>query len=173
MAFVPNIGHQIIIEPSEGFKKLGRMDLWSKHLPAMLRKIGLAVQHEIIVELTKAGFKNPTGTIEKSIKVDVNVGESSVIIYADKQVAPYAIYQERGVHRHQMTYLTRATRAIPLGFANVKGTIFRKATPKSMSEGKWVHPGYVGKWFFDKGVKSAFEKIQQSTKELLLSIQGD
>jgi len=154
----------------KGIKNLATRQVWERQLPKVLNQIGLLVQREVIKKLNTASFKNSAGLIQKSIKFRVDLEKSRVIIYSDPSVAPYAKYQESGVKRHQMRYLLKAVRAIPLEFADVKGITFRRATEKSMQDGRWVHPGYEGKHFFRDGVKEAVKLVQERLKSLVVSI---
>lgn len=166
---MPAVGHILRFDIPEAFKKTG---INPATIEKALKNIGATVQGEIIKELNQTGFKNATGNLQKAIKVDVQPSNGRVLIYADNAVAPYAPYQEKGVHKHQMTYLLKAKRPIPMSFADVKGPIFRKATQKSMDKGKWVHPGYPGKYFFKKGIENAMTKINQHLKFLSFKVVG-
>ena len=73
---------------------------------------------------------------------------------------PAAQYLNKGVKPHQMIYLERADRPIPIIKENGE-LIFRNATRASMQRGSWQHPGIKGKHFLDRGVRKAREKIKE------------
>lgn len=95
--------------------------------------------------------------------VGFTVGARSVTFHLDHGLAKgIGLYQNSGVRRHQMTYLTKSKR--PIAFVTKKAnprkgervgdTVFRMASHKSMQDGKWWHPGYPGKKFFETGLKN-------------------
>jgi hypothetical protein len=89
---------------------------------------------------------------------------------------PAAKYLDKGVKAHQMTYLSKSDKPIPI-LTDEGDVIFRSATPKSMQEGKWQHPGIKGKNFIERGVEKAREKVKeriaQSIKDRIKSrLQG-
>jgi len=64
-----------------------------------------------------------------------------------------AQFLEKGIKKHQMKYLMKSKKPIPIPDGAVN-TIFRWATPKSMAEGKWMHPGFTrGKGFMKTAIK--------------------
>jgi hypothetical protein len=78
--------------------------------------------------------------------------------------ADYAGILNDGVKRHKMTYL-QDRGPIPIVARNGR-TVFRMATEKSMTEGKWVHPGFKrGKKFFDNSI----EKISTESQKILFN----
>lgn len=69
--------------------------------------------------------------------VEVRVGPSSITVVA-KHPAFRPLLE--GQKRQQMRWLTKAKRPIPI--VTDDGTvIFRSATPRSMENGSWYHPG--------------------------------
>jgi len=69
--------------------------------------------------------------------------------------ADHASYVNQGVNKHQMVYLTKSSKPIPIDAAN---KIFRWASPESMKKGKWWHPGFLrGKNF----TKAAMERVRK------------
>lgn len=64
-----------------------------------------------------------------------------------------------GQKKQQMTWLTKSPTPIPI--INEQGKlIFRNATAKSMSEGRWVHPGHKP--------TTIVEKAREEAKKLLI-----
>jgi hypothetical protein len=75
-----------------------------------------------------------------------------------------ASYLEKGIRKHQMKYLMKSKKPIPVDVAN---GIFRWASPKSMAEGKWVNPGVKrGKRFFETAVKRTREQTAEQFKSI-------
>lgn len=167
----PVIGYEMNVKVPEEWENMSKGDVWKRMAAKVLTQVGLIVQKSIINELNHSQFKNATGNIQNSIKFLVDGPKNKVIVFSDKDIAPYAVFQERGVRRHQMTYLVKATRAIPLQLEAIKGTMFRKATQKSMDEGKWMHPGYPGKMFFKMGILMAGVEINKRLKGLVFKVQ--
>ena len=78
--------------------------------------------------------------------------------------ADHASYINKGVNRHQMVYLTKADKPIPLDVAN---NLFRWASPKSMKQGKWIHPGFKrGKGFMDASVKRVRQEMDPEFRRI-------
>jgi len=69
--------------------------------------------------------------------VAVRVGPSSVTIVATHPAFKPLV---EGRRPRQMTWLTKATRPIPIVLDSGE-VIFRNATPRSMENGSWYHPG--------------------------------
>src|SRR5512137_74885 len=59
-----------------------------------------------------------------------------------------------GREEQQMKWLTKARAPIPI-VTETGEIIFRSATPKTMADGKWVHPGYQKTNLLDKARKEA------------------
>ena len=74
-------------------------------------------------------------TLAKSVSIEVK-GEGLVITAKNAAWTPYI----GGQKPQQMTWLTKAKAPIPIVTESGK-VIFRSATPRSMREGKWMHPG--------------------------------
>lgn len=126
----------------------------------LLEETGAAAVEEIQKEIRRLAFKGSPDRLLKSFSFRVE-GKSTLVIESDH---PAAKYLNRGVRRHQMTYLAKSAKPIPIIMDD--GSVkFRSATPKSMQEGKWVHPGIRGKNFLDRGIEKAKEKIKEKIKE--------
>jgi hypothetical protein len=65
-----------------------------------------------------------------------------------------------GQRRQQMTWLTKAKRPIPIVLDSGK-LIFRKASPRSMMNGRWWHPGRDPSDFLTKAKKETREYIKK------------
>lgn len=98
------------------------------------------VQREILKNLREeiqAQAFSPRAKRALKEGVTTKVGANSLKIIA-KHPAFYPLLE--GQKREQMTWLTKATRPIPIILDD--GTlIFRNATARSMSRGRWYHPG--------------------------------
>lgn len=70
--------------------------------------------------------------------VGTRVQKSSVLVIAKH---PAFLPLVRGKKPQQMKWLTKATRPIPIVLEDGK-VIFRNATTRSMSAGRWYHPGH-------------------------------
>ena len=136
------------------------------------------LNRKMLNNIGRAGVKNIKAaqmlTSKKGVRIrkgiGFTVGARSVTFHLDygtKKGAGY--YQDKGVRRHQMKYLTKSKSPIPLVAKRnnpAKGekigdTIFRWATQASMNRGGWMHPGYKGKKFFGKGIKLTKEEFKQ------------
>lgn len=79
-----------------------------------------------------------------------------------------ASYINVGIRKHQMKYLTKSKSPIPVDAAN---GIFRWASPKSMADGKWVHPGFHrGRKFFETAVKRTREQTADDFRSIAKKI---
>lgn len=123
----------------------------------VLRKIGAKGVSNIRNEL-KARNLIDTGDTKKSITY--NMTPQGVKFIAEG-AAPYL---EKGVRKHQMKYLMNSSKPIPV---DVMNAVFRWATPKSMAEGKWVHPGFKrGKGFMSSAIKKTREQTSEDIKQV-------
>lgn len=77
----------------------------------------------------------------------------------------------KGQTTEQMTWLTKATRPIPIITESGK-MIFRNATAKSMADGKWQHPGRKPSTFVERAKKVSREHIKERLrKEAVKSVR--
>ena len=82
--------------------------------------------------------------LAKAIKVKVL--QSSIQVVSDH---PAFLPLIKGQRREQMQWLTKAKAPIPIVLDNGK-LIFRSATPQSMANGRWWHPGRAPTDYIDK-----------------------
>lgn len=139
---------------------------------SLLEETGDLAIEEIKKEIRRLTFKGSAKNLLDSFSYRVE-GKSTLIIESNH---PAVKYLDKGVRSYQMKHLTKADKPIPIVMDD-GSVIFRTATPKSMQEGKWVHPGIRGKNFLDKGLEKAREKIKEKVKEdiknrLLKRMQG-
>ena len=145
-------------------KKLLDPERWEHFKSELLMKIGAELQSRVQFKINNQLWKKSSGRLQNSInfKVVVTAKESYITVGSSVN---YAKWQEQGVRPHVMAYLLNSTKAIPLQTS--QGTIFRRATLKSIGEGKWRHPGYSGKWFFRKSLEEVIPLIPFYIRETL------
>ena len=74
-------------------------------------------------------------------------------------------------------YQARAPIPIVKGWTKGQGkgvaamTMFRRPTEKSMAEGKWKHPGYVGSHFLEKALVDFVQELAKRHPELVFNYQ--
>lgn len=73
----------------------------------------------------------------------------------------------RGQKSEQMRWLVKARAPIPI-ITDEGKLIFRSATPKSMANGHWVHPGRQPTSFIDQAKKEARTYIRQNLSKVIL-----
>lgn len=157
--------------------------------------IGLVIQNKIKDKLNRYQFKKGTGSprMRDAVKMKVDRDKLEVTIFNEKSQAPYAIWQEKGVHKQKMTWLIGKT--IPYKIINGhfvfagrnsrfflkdKNVKFAKITAESFNRtnpvtGKpsWEHPGYPGKFFYRDGLKESLSEIKEQLKGFTLRVAGD
>jgi hypothetical protein len=118
----------------------------------VLRTLKTEMLRRIKAQLTQTTFSDRAKkALAKAVKIEVH--ESSLRITANHPAwRPLVEGQRSG----QMTWLTKARRPIPI-VTETGEIIFRSATPKSMSDGKWVHPGRAPSNFIEKARQEARE----------------
>ena len=101
--------------------------------------------------------------------LQIKMGPNSVtVITKDPAFRPLLEGQKKG----QMRWLTKAKRPIPIVLDSGK-LIFRSATPKSMKDGKWVHPGRQPTTVIEKAREATRETLKrQLKKELARQIEA-
>lgn len=119
-----------------------------------LERVGKAAIKAIQKEIRRSSWNRSPRNLLNSFTYEVK--GSSVRISSDH---PATEYLNRGVKPHQMTYLTKAERPIPI-ITETGELIFRYATDQSMRDGKWQHPGFKGKHFLERGVEAAREEVK-------------
>ena len=95
--------------------------------------------------------------------VGTKLGKNSVKIIA-KHPAFFPLVV--GQRRQQMTWLTKAVRPIPLLLDNGE-LIFRNATPRSMSRGRWYHPGRRDTGIVDRARTKARKVVKERLVKLM------
>jgi hypothetical protein len=120
---------------SNGFKSLsGLTDKLS--LATALQQIKTSMLQHVKRKLTQETFTTKAQkTLAESISIEVK-GETLVVTPKAAAWVPYVGGQKPG----QMAWLAKARAPIPI-VTDSGRVIFRSATPKSMKDGKWMHPG--------------------------------
>ena len=120
-----------------------------------LERAGKYAIQEIQREIRRSSWNKTPVDLLRSFAYQVK--KSSLIITSDH---PAAHYLDKGVDPHQMIYLERADRPIPIITAD-GDVIFRQATSQTMEDGSWQHPGIKGKHFLTRGVRKARERVKE------------
>ncbi len=101
--------------------------------------------------------------------ITVRLSKSSIIIEA-KHPALMKLIQ--GQKKGQMRWLMKAQAPIPI-ITDAGELIFRNATPRSMSNGKWVHPGRDPRTFIDLAKQEAKAVVKERLLEELRRTVGN
>jgi hypothetical protein len=110
----------------------------------MLRRIKAKLMQTTFSERAKKA-------LARAVSIEVK-GSSLVIIAKHPAWKPLVEGQRAG----QMKWLTKAKRPIPI-VTDSGEVIFRTATPKSMADGKWMHPGRAPSDFVERARQEARE----------------
>ncbi len=111
----------------------------------ILRKLRSEVLKQLKKNLIAAPFsKRAKTSLAKSLKIEVK--PRSLVMISTHPA--FKVFME-GRRRRQMRWLTKAKGPIPIVTDQGK-LIFRTATPRSMKDGKWVHPGSEPSSFMEK-----------------------
>jgi hypothetical protein len=130
--------------PSDPLKGLDPEDALKRIRKDLLRRIKKNLLQEVFSDRAKRA-------LAKAIKIRVD--PSSLLITVNHPAyRPLVEGQKQG----QMKWLTKAVRPIPI-ITETGELIFRSATPKSMRDGKWVHPG--------RGTSNFMERAKEGAKD--------
>ncbi len=148
---------------------------WRRVMQRILTNIGLTVQQEIIGLMQSGIFKNPTGRGANNIKMRLDRSGMKVSVFTTDD-AHYLFFQEHGVDKQPMVWLLydRIKKRIPFVIINEqfqwagKGSKyfghpdvqFRAVTQEALNQGRWWHPGYEGKFFFQEGIERAMRQLE-------------
>lgn len=136
------------------------------------RKVLQSVQREILKsvrsEIQLQAF-SPRAKRALAAGMATRTGKNSVKIIAKHPAFGPLIL---GQKKEQMTWLTKATRPIPIMLDSGE-LIFRNASPHSMSRGRWYHPGRKPSTVLERARKSTRailkKRLAQEMKRQLLS----
>lgn len=127
-------------------------------LMALKRQIARSIQ----LKIRQSGL-TPAAKAKLSKGFRVTVGDSSITVMAtDPAFRPLI----EGQKPRQMTWLTRARRPIPI-VLDTGEVIFRNATPRSMEDGSWYHPGREPTGIIESAKEEAKEMLRKSVKRHL------
>jgi hypothetical protein len=121
----------------------------------VLKKAGPLMIEEIKLELERHSFKSPPTRLKNSFSYEII--RDQIVILSDH---PAAKYLNRGVDPYQMDHLTQSAQPIPI-MTDEGDVIYREATPETMADGKWHHPGLDSTHFLDKAIDRARDKLKE------------
>jgi len=185
---------RIIVDRKGKVNRLRNPEVWK----AYQKRVVWSVTEEaktFISRTAESSFKNPTGGVANAWSTSFNDVTMQGNIRNSK---PYAYYLNAGIKRQQMTWLLNTPvreyevwrhrrRFVPYGTSGATvhkytaqapiplkvggGTIFRRATAKSMQEGKWMHPGIAPMEFVERGLE-AFkrERLPELFKDITVEL---
>ena len=191
-----SVRYEVSVVGSRGMDRITDPDRWREFLQKAWEAIGLEAVANITDEIGSAGFKNPTGNLQKAVSWMAST--YALLIYMDPKVAPYAVYQERGVHEHVMTYLlttgdssarpipigpgvyrwaTRRWMGIPHPYTDLSDSALHQPWGALAGAGKiasgWRHPGYPGKRYFRKGIVRTLDYAAEQFRTLIFRMSED
>ena len=121
----------------------------------VLKSLGRQILKEIRGKLLQETFSSRAKrALSEGMKV--KLGPNSITVMATH---PAFIPLLQGQRQGQMTWLTKARAPIPI-VTDDGELIFRSATPKSMQDGKWVHPGRQPTTVIERARKAAREAVK-------------
>lgn len=134
---------------------------YKKEMQNAFRSIGQRGVNNIRSEIKKRDLVD-TGAMYNSVRYKMT---PQGVRFSVSEPAPYL---ETGIKPHQMKYLMKAKSPIPIDVAN---GIFRWASPKSMREGKWQHPGFTrGKGFMSSSVKRTRKESAERIEQVAMKV---
>lgn len=118
------------------------------------QEMGRTIVREIRSEISRHSFDGSPVDLMSSFDWDLYRGK--LVISSDHPAVEYLNF---GVEEHVMEYLEGAG---PIPIMKDNGdVIFRKATPQSMDDGSWVHPGLQGQHFLERAFEKAEEEMNR------------
>lgn len=116
----------------------------------VLKRLKRQLHKRIKVKIEETGFSaRAKRAFSKAVQIRLKPNSLQVVTNH-----PGFLPMIKGQKSRQMTWLVKAKRPIPIVTDEGK-LIFRSATPKSMADGKWVHPGRQPTTFIDRAKKEA------------------
>lgn len=125
-----------------------------------LRRLKSEVLRRVRSKLMQSTFSDRA---KKSFSraLSVEIGPSSLTLVAKHPAFQFMI---KGRAKRQMSWLVKARAPIPI-ITETGELIFRWATPRSMANGSWIHPGRAPFDFVDKAMAEAKLAIKQRILE--------
>jgi len=156
--FAPNIVTHVKFRPLLPIKEMEAAFNSKKVLQAVRRELKKEIEDRIMLEPFSQAAKL---ALSKGFKL--TVGDRSLQLEATHPAfRPLLQGQKRG----QMTWLTKARAPIPIVLPNGK-TIFRSATPRSMADGSWYHPGRQSTQIIDMARDATRKVIKRQLQKQL------
>jgi len=155
--FAPNIVTHIKYKPLIPKGELERFDS---------QKVLKSLRREVLKEIKKKILQEPFSQAAKKALLDgfrITTGARSITIEATD---PRFRYLLEGRRNRQMTWLTKARVPIPI-ITDSGDVIFRSASPRSMKNGSWYHPGKAPSKVIDKAREAAREVIKRRLRAQL------
>lgn len=155
-------------------KPVGRMNLkpvLGTNLQAdpmkVLRTLKSELHKRIKHKIEESNFSR-RAKIAFSQAVQIRIQPKSLLIITDH---PGFMPMVKGQKSEQMRWLVKARAPIPI-ITDQGELIFRSATPRSMADGKWIHPGRPATTFIERAKKEAREFVRQKiTKQIVAQIR--
>jgi len=126
----------------------------------VLKRLQREVLKKVRDQLTQTAFSD-RAKVALSRGLKIEVGKRSITVTATH---PAFIPLVMGKKEQQMRWLTKAQRPIPIVTEDGE-LIFRSATPKSMDDGKWIHPGHEPTTVLERARKEARKVIKERLKK--------
>lgn len=136
---------------------------------AVLRKLRADVVKRVRanIMLQTAFSIRAKAALTRALKV--TAGQSSIQVTANHPAFRPMVMGRIG---GQMRWLVKAKAPIPI-VTETGELIFRSATPRSMKNGRWVHPGHAPTTIIDKARKEAREYIKKAIRrDLQKQVKG-
>ncbi len=144
------------------YKPLNAGELSDLDPSVILRRLRNIVMRKIKKNLLQTAFSDAAKkALAKNIYAELK--PSSLVIYANHPAYRPLV---EGQRRRQMRWLTKSPRPIPI-ITETGELIFRSATPRSMANGSWVHPGRAPSNFMDKARDEARKVLKTKLKKEL------
>ena len=129
----------------------------------VLRQLKAQLHKQIKAKIEGTAFsQRAKAAFSKAMSIKIN--PSSLLIMTKH---PGFMPMIKGQKSEQMRWLVKARAPIPI-ITDEGKLIFRSATPKSMANGHWVHPGRQPTDFIDQAKKEARNYIREHLSAVLL-----
>lgn len=158
-------GYTATISTAYG-KPLGRLDdeLARAVTDDDIRRALQSLSRSVLVRM-RSGIQrtaySPAAKQVLSSAIKIEVKKSSIVIRTTHPAFKPLVL---GQKREQMIWLTKARAPIPIVLDNGK-VIFRSATPRSMADGRWIHPGRRSTGIVEKSMKEAKDAVRKRLKK--------
>lgn len=129
-------------------------------------KVLKSLRKEVFREIQKRITQEPFSQAAKRVLLagfKLNIGENRLTIEATHPAFRPLL---EGRKKKQMQWLTKARRPIPI-ITDTGELIFRSATPRSMENGSWYHPGHKPTNVIEKATEVAREIVKKRLREQL------